>query len=100
MNNGTGISASTKMLGAQSMGQKKSGEHKKKGGTREGLGDMDVDMLGGAELHDPSSPEGVRRLVEEVLATNGHENMRASKLSQDDFLNLLATFNEKGIHFA
>jgi Dimethyladenosine transferase (rRNA methylation) len=100
VNNGTGISASAKMLGAQSMGQKKSGKHKKKGGTREGLGDMDVDMLGGAELHDPSTPEGVRRLVEEVLATNGHENMRASKMSQDDFLNLLATFNEKGIHFA
>lgn len=100
VNNGTGISASAKMLGAQSMGQKKSGKHKKKGGTREGLGDMDVDMLGGAELHDPSTPEGVRRLVEEVLATNGHENMRASKMSQDDFLVLLATFNEKGIHFA
>ena len=28
------------------------------------------------------------------------EQMRASKMSQDDFLLLLATFNEKGIHFA
>ena len=43
---------------------------------------------------------GALRLLEEVLATNGHENMRASKMTQDDFLNLLATFNEKGIHFA
>ena len=100
INNGTGISASAKMLGAASMGQKKSGKKKKKGGTREGLGDMDVDMLGGAELHDPATPDGVRKLLEEVLATNGHENMRASKMTQDDFLNLLATFNEKGIHFA
>ena len=100
VNNGTGISASAKMLGAASMGQKKSGKKKKKGGTREGLGDMDVDMLGGAELHDPTTPDGVRKLLEEVLATNGHENMRASKMTQDDFLNLLATFNEKGIHFA
>ena len=100
VNNGTGISASAKMLGAASMGQKKSGKKKKKGGTREGLGDMDVDMLGGAELHDPTTPDGVRKLLEEVLATNGHENMRASKMTQDDFLNLLAMFNEKGIHFA
>jgi 18S rRNA (adenine1779-N6/adenine1780-N6)-dimethyltransferase len=26
--------------------------------------------------------------------------MRSSKMSQDDFLLLLATFNEKGVHFA
>jgi len=42
----------------------------------------------------------VRALLEEVLATNCFEQMRASKMTQDDFLLLLATFNEKGIHFA
>jgi 18S rRNA (adenine1779-N6/adenine1780-N6)-dimethyltransferase len=35
-----------------------------------------------------------------VLATNAFETMRSSKMSQDDFLLLLATFNEKGVHFA
>ena len=38
--------------------------------------------------------------MEEVLESNSFEQMRASKMSQDDFLLLLATFNEKGIHFA
>jgi 18S rRNA (adenine1779-N6/adenine1780-N6)-dimethyltransferase len=47
-----------------------------------------------------ATKEGVRALVEEVLASNAFEQMRASKMSQDDFMLLLATFNEKGIHFA
>jgi 18S rRNA (adenine1779-N6/adenine1780-N6)-dimethyltransferase len=34
------------------------------------------------------------------LNTDGFVDMRASKMSQDDFLRLLATFNEAGIHFA
>jgi 18S rRNA (adenine1779-N6/adenine1780-N6)-dimethyltransferase len=47
-----------------------------------------------------ATKEGVRKIVEEVLATNAFETMRSSKMSQDDFLLLLATFNEKGVHFA
>jgi 18S rRNA (adenine1779-N6/adenine1780-N6)-dimethyltransferase len=35
-----------------------------------------------------------------VSEANDHVQMRASKMTQDDFLLLLATFNEKGIHFA
>jgi 18S rRNA (adenine1779-N6/adenine1780-N6)-dimethyltransferase len=35
-----------------------------------------------------------------VLDSNDFVQMRASKMTQDDFLLLLATFNEKGIHFA
>lgn len=99
VNNGKGVAASGGMLGAQSMGHKK----KTKGGTRTGLGedeDMDVDGNGAADAAGDASKDGVRRLVEEVLASNSFEQMRASKMSQDDFLLLLATFNEKGIHFA
>lgn len=99
VNNGKGVAASGGMLGAQSMGHKK----KTKGGTRTGLGedeDMDVDGAAAADAAGDASKDGVRRLVEEVLASNSFEQMRASKMSQDDFLLLLATFNEKGIHFA
>ena len=47
-----------------------------------------------------SSQEVVKQLIEDVLATDGFAEMRSSKMSQDDFLRLLATFNSKGIHFA
>ena len=96
------------MLGAAAMGKRK----KTKGGTRTGLGsgatNGGVDAMetdDGDEAIDlgaaPSATkEVVRRIVEEVLATNSFEQMRSSKMSQDDFLLLLATFNEKGVHFA
>ncbi len=93
--------AQQKMLGAATMGKKK----KTKGGARVGLGDDDEGDVamgeagpgaGGAK----ATKEGVRALVEEVLASNAFEQMRASMMSQDDFMLLLATFNEKGIHFA
>ena len=97
VNNGKGVAASGGMLGAQSMGHKK----KTKGGTRTGLGkDEDMDVDGDGAAAGAASKDGVRRLVEEVLESNSFEQMRASKMSQDDFLLLLATFNEKGIHFA
>jgi len=55
---------------------------------------MDVDVS------TSSSQEVVKQLIEDVLATDGFAEMRSSKMSQDDFLRLLATFNSKGIHFA
>lgn len=55
---------------------------------------MDVDVS------EASSQEVVKQLIEDVLATDGFGEMRSSKMSQDDFLRLLATFNSKGIHFA
>ena len=98
VNNGKGVAAGTQLLGAARMGMKKLG--KKKGGTKTGLGDVDMgdDTAGPREA--TVTPEGVRALVEEVLASNDFVNMRSSKMTQDDFLLLLATFNEKGIHFA
>lgn len=98
---GGGDRAGTKMLGAANMGQKK----KTKGGFGAAMAtdaDMDVDGGGGSigPQEERVTPELVRRLVEEVLDTNDFVQMRASKMTQDDFLLLLATFNEKGIHFA
>lgn len=34
-----------------------------------------------------------------VLGEGGYEDKRSSKLTQDDFLRLLALFNKAGIHF-
>ena len=34
-----------------------------------------------------------------VLAEGSYEDKRSSKLTQDDFLRLLALFNKAGIHF-
>jgi 18S rRNA (adenine1779-N6/adenine1780-N6)-dimethyltransferase len=58
---------------------------------------MDVD---GEHETVGTSAETVKQLIEEVLATDGFGEMRSSKMSQDDFLRLLAEFNAKGIHFA
>eukprot|EP00850_Spirogloea_muscicola_P001340 SM000005S17137 [mRNA] locus=s5:343667:346302:- [translate_table: standard] len=41
-----------------------------------------------------------RDMALSVLREGGFEEKRTSKLSQDDFLRLLASFNEAGIHFA
>lgn len=43
--------------------------------------------------------ELVKSLIEKVLNTNGYVEMRSVKMTQDDFLQLLAVFNENGIHF-
>lgn len=45
-------------------------------------------------------PAGVKAVVEEVLAREEFTNKRPQKMDQDDFLALLAAFNEKGIHFS
>ena len=108
LNNGRGVAGGEGgMLGAAAMGKRK----KTKGGTRTGLGggesvddametdDVPNDASSGASP-TMSAKEHARQIVEEVLATNAFEQMRSSKMSQDDFLLLLATFNEKGVHFA
>ena len=61
---------------------------------------MDVDGDADGDGADGASSAVVKQLIEDVLATDGFVDMRSSKMSQDDFLRLLATFNSKGIHFA
>jgi 18S rRNA (adenine1779-N6/adenine1780-N6)-dimethyltransferase len=46
-----------------------------------------------------ASPE-FKALVERVLASGGFESRRPAKMTQEDFLRLLAAFNGAGIHFA
>jgi 18S rRNA (adenine1779-N6/adenine1780-N6)-dimethyltransferase len=45
------------------------------------------------------SPE-FKELVMSVLIDNGFEQMRPAKMTQEDFLKLLADFNAAGIHFS
>mmetsp|Transcript_42653 Transcript_42653/g.51789 ORF Transcript_42653/g.51789 Transcript_42653/m.51789 type:complete len:354 (+) Transcript_42653:426-1487(+) len=38
--------------------------------------------------------------IEGILAEGGYEQQRSSKMTQDDFLQMLSLFNSRGIHFA
>lgn len=42
----------------------------------------------------------VEEVLEEILGKEQWKGKRASKLDQDDFLQLLAEFNTAGIHFS
>ncbi|KDD73262.1 hypothetical protein H632_c2369p0, partial [Helicosporidium sp. ATCC 50920] len=44
--------------------------------------------------------EAFKTLVLEILRGGDFEQRRASKLTQDEFLALLAAFNSRGVHFA
>lgn len=78
-------------------------------------GDMD-DISSGGDDHDDDdddmmvekevkrkkrgrASEEFKAKVMGILENNDFAEKRASKMSQDDFLQLLAQFNESGIHF-
>lgn len=44
--------------------------------------------------------EAFKELIMRILQQNEFEEKRSSKLNQDDFLDLLAKFNEQGVHFS
>ena len=52
-------------------------------------------MEGGKE-----GQKNIAAIIEEVVSMSKWEGKRASKLDLDDFLDLLAEFNKRGIHFA
>jgi len=52
---------------------------------------------GAGKAGKPTAP--MKALVERVLTDTGFSAKRASKLDVDDFLALLAAFNEAGVHF-
>jgi 18S rRNA (adenine1779-N6/adenine1780-N6)-dimethyltransferase len=56
---------------------------------------MDVDQDSETNNNKP-----VSEIVEAILEREPWKGQRASKLSIDDFLQLLAEFNEAGIHFS
>jgi len=49
---------------------------------------------------DASDTSQVHELVDRVLEETGFAEQRASKMSQEDFMLLLAKFNEAGLHFS
>jgi 18S rRNA (adenine1779-N6/adenine1780-N6)-dimethyltransferase len=56
----------------------------------------------GHETVDPETAAGVasmKLLVEGVLNETGYSDRRAARMDLNDFLCLLAAFNEKGVHF-
>mmetsp|Transcript_16040 Transcript_16040/g.51171 ORF Transcript_16040/g.51171 Transcript_16040/m.51171 type:complete len:324 (+) Transcript_16040:145-1116(+) len=75
---------------------------------------MDEDAQAGALAHSAAGSHAggsgaggsgdlfreVGDIVEGVLIATGFSEERTAKMDQDDFLKLLAAFNEKGIHFA
>ena len=70
----------------------------------------EVEMMDGVEKVGEAGSEGgtgtvrdtadMKERVLGVLKEGGYEEKRSSKLSQDDFLHLLALLNKHGIHFA
>jgi 18S rRNA (adenine1779-N6/adenine1780-N6)-dimethyltransferase len=69
--------------------------------------DMDMDdEEGGGKAANPSkrrrgkATEAFKEKVLEVLDEGGFMEKRAAKMTQDEFLQLLAAFNSDGIHFA
>jgi 18S rRNA (adenine1779-N6/adenine1780-N6)-dimethyltransferase len=52
-------------------------------------------------LHPEKMVDGrpAQVIVEEILERDSWKGQRAAKLDLDDFLQLLAEFNEAGIHF-
>ena len=51
-----------------------------------------------ADAEDAS--EAFKARVIGVLESNGLDQQRSGKMSQDDFLRLLSLFNAAGVHFA
>lgn len=48
---------------------------------------------------DDNEEKTIKEILEEILTSETWDGRRASKLDQDDFLQLLSEFNEAGIHF-
>jgi len=48
---------------------------------------------------DGESIAAARALIDEVLESTGYAAQRSAKMDLDDFMRLLASFNEAGIHF-
>jgi len=57
-------------------------------------------VLALSESMEEEAPRPVSEIIEEILNRDVWKGRRASKLDQDDFLQLLSEFNEAGIHFS
>ncbi len=67
-------------------------------------GAMEVDVLkkpnAGKRKKRGKASDEFKAKVMRILEKNDFADKRASKMSQDDFMQLLADFNEQGVHFA
>lgn len=52
------------------------------------------------DLQQQQQLRPIHEIVESILEQEQWKNQRASKLDLDDFLQLLAEFNQAGIHFS
>ena len=59
---------------------------------------MDADAA--ASARGGGALDATRALVEGVLEATGFAEQRSAKMDVDDFMLLLAKFNEAGIHFS
>lgn len=50
--------------------------------------------------NDINTDESVQDILERVLSQPQYKDKRARNLDLDDFLQLLADFNQEGVHFA
>jgi 18S rRNA (adenine1779-N6/adenine1780-N6)-dimethyltransferase len=57
-------------------------------------------MQGAARKNRKRAPQEFKDKVMAVLEGVGHAESRSAKMSQEDFMSLLAAFNAAGIHFA
>jgi 18S rRNA (adenine1779-N6/adenine1780-N6)-dimethyltransferase len=57
------------------------------------------DMLDAMEEEETAGDHPMKKIVEDVLTKLSLSDARSAKLSIDQFLELLATFNEAGVHF-
>ena len=75
-------------------------EHKSNDSSGSIAEDEEEDEKDGAGGESGAAATGVKGAVLKVLLDLSMSDSRASKLDQDDFLKLLAAFNERGFHFS
>lgn len=59
----------------------------------------EADTMEIMEEDGSGDPSSFKEKALGVLKQGGYEDKRSSKLTQDDFLRMLALFNKAGIHF-
>lgn len=77
---------------------KKSHKKNKKNGTDDNNDNDDNDNV--MDEEDQNVEESVADILERILAKEEYKDKRARNMDLDEFLQLLADFNEAGIHFA
>ncbi|KAK9908967.1 hypothetical protein WJX75_005302 [Coccomyxa subellipsoidea] len=72
------------------------------GSLGDGEEEEDADMIAADQQRSKKNQysEGFKELVMGILQQMGFEDRRSAKMTLDDFLLLLAKFNEKGVHFS